>query len=65
MAFLIRQRRCEMTRDISFLHRSIARFVIVAFIIGSIAVTGAGVALWPAAAEAGDKALLHRHDPFV
>lgn len=54
-----------MTRDRSFLHRSITRFVIVAFIIGSIAVTGAGVALWPAAAEAGDKALLHRHDPFV
>ena len=54
-----------MKRDVPLLRRQVARFMIVAFMIGSIAATGAGVALWPAAAEAGDKALLHRHDPFV
>jgi PKD repeat protein len=54
-----------MTRDVSFLQRHVARFVIVAFIIGSITVSGAGIAPWPAAAEAGDRAILHRHDPFV
>lgn len=54
-----------MTKDVPPLHRRVVRSMIAALILGSIAITAAGLTLWPEAAEAAGKALLQRHDPFV